>query len=129
MKTYYYRVDEYVNVFGRGDGQDQSFSHSLDFTFDTLSESRHQAYDYYHDRLQILSKEEGYFLPFVPIKDTHLGLVAVYSLTLYLVECYNEDEYYLHALEGIPEEESIASRKIEEELLGDGEALTFQNIG
>src|SRR5438045_2789362 len=101
MQPYFYRVDEFVRTFGRGESGEESFTHSLDFHFDTFQESRQQAYDYYHERLEFLSKEGEYFQPFVPTKDTQVGTIAVYSLTLYLVECYNEEEYYLYGLEGV----------------------------
>lgn len=117
MSTYFYRVDEYVSTFGRSKGQDESFTHSLDFNFDSVQESKRQAYDYYNDRLSFLAKEEAYFLPFAPTKDTSLGDIALYSLTLYFVECYNEDEYYLHGLEGVSEEEKAEARKVEWEVL------------
>jgi hypothetical protein len=117
MQTYFYRVDEFVKTFGRGEGQEESFTHSLDFQYDTVQESKTQAYSYYEERLEILSKEEDYFLPFTPAKDTKLGLIAVYSLTLYFVECYNDDEYYLHGLEGVPDEEKAESERIEMEVL------------
>lgn len=117
MSLYYYRVDEVVKTFGRGDNQEEAFSHSLDFQFDTMQESRRQAYEYYRERLEVLSKEEEYFLPFAPTKDTKLGLIAIYSLTLYFVECYNEDEYYLHGLEGVSEEEKAEALKVEEDVL------------
>jgi hypothetical protein len=116
MATYFYRVDEYVSTFGRSQGQEESFSHSLDFYFDTLQESKQQAYDYYNDRLSFLSKEGAYFLPFAPVKDTSLGDIAIYSLTLYFVECYNEDEYYLHGLEGVSEEEKEEAKEVEWEV-------------
>ena len=117
MLAYFYRVDEFVKTFGRGESQEESFSHSLDFRFDTIQESRAQAYDYYYERLEVLTKEETYFLPFTPVKDSSLGNIAVYSLTLYFVECYNEDEYYLHGLEGVDENEMAESKKIEAEIL------------
>jgi hypothetical protein len=117
MQTYFYRVDEFVKTFGRGEGHEESFTHSLDFQYDTVQESKKQAYSYYEERLEILSKEEDYFLPFTPAKDTKLGLIAVYSLTLYFVECYNDDEYYLHGLEGVPDEEKAESERIEMEVL------------
>ncbi len=122
MLTYFYRVDEFVKTFGRGDSQEESFSHSLDFHFDTIHESKLQAYNYYNERLEVLSKEEEYFLPYVPTKNTKVGLLAVYSLTLYFVECYNEDEYYLHGLEGVGESEKSESKQIEAEVL-DSESI------
>lgn len=122
MLTYFYRVDEFVKTFGRGEGQEESFTHSLDFLFDTVQESKLQAYAYYEERLGLLVKEAEYFLPFAPVKDTKLGLIAVYSLTLYLVECYNEDEYHLHGLEGVSEAEMIEAKKVEAEVLQEGDA-------
>lgn len=116
MTKYFYRVDEAVKTFGRPESQEEAFSHSLDFQFDIIQESRLQAYMYYQKWLDELSKEEEYFLPIAPTKDTKLGLIAIYSLTLYFVECYNEDEYYLHGLEGVNEEERAASLKIEEDV-------------
>lgn len=117
MTTYFYRVDEFVTTFGRSQGQDESFSHSLDFHFDSVEESRRQAYDYYNERQEVLAKEEAYFLPFAPEKDTHLGDIALYSLTLYFVECYNEDEYYLHGLEGVSDFEKTEAMHVEQEVL------------
>jgi hypothetical protein len=117
MVTYFYRVDEFVRTFGRGESREEAFTHSLDFHFDTTRESKLQAYGYYKERLDVLAKEEEYFLPFTPVKDTKLGPVAIYSLTLYFVECYNEEEYYLHGLEGVSETEMAESKKIEEEVL------------
>jgi hypothetical protein len=117
MTTYFYRVDEFVTNFGKGQGPDESFSHSLDFHFDTVEESRRQAYDYYNERHELLAKEQAYFLPFAPTKDTHLGDIALYSLTLYFVECYNEDEYYLHGLEGVDDYEKTEARNVELEVL------------
>ena len=93
MLTYFYRVDEFVKTFGRGESREESFVHSLDFQFETIAESRLQAFAYYQERMDILSREKEYFLPFAPLKDTVTGLIAIFSLTLYLVECYNEDEY------------------------------------
>lgn len=118
MVTYFYRVDEFVQTFGRGESREEAFTHSLDFYYETPKESKLQAYDYYQERLEVLAKEEEYFLPFTPVKDTKLGLIAIYSLTLYFVECYNEDEYYLHGLEGVSESEKAESKKIEAEVLG-----------
>ena len=117
MQPYFYRVDEFVRTFGRGESQEESFTHSLDFYFDTVGESRQQAYDYYKERLDFLSKEDEYFLPFEPTKDSSLGAIAVYSLTLYFVECYNEDEYYLYGLEGVNEQEKAEAREVEAEVL------------
>ncbi len=120
MLTYFYRVDEFVRTFGRGESQEESFTHSLDFQFDTVQESKVQAYDYFRDRLEVLAKEEEYLLPFTPVKDTGLGQIAVYSLTLYFIECYNEDEYYLHGLEGVSENEMAEAREVEAEVLNSG---------
>lgn len=117
MTTYFYRVDEFVTTVGRGQGPDESFSHSLDFHFDSVEESRRQAYDYYNERQQVLAKEKAYFLPFAPEKDMHPGDIALYSLTLYFVECYNEDEYYLHGLEGVGEHEKTEARHVELDVL------------
>jgi hypothetical protein len=117
MHTYFYRVDEVVRTFGRGESQEEAFVHSLDFQYESALESRTQAYAYYNERMEVLSNEPGYFLPFAPIKDTQARLVAVYSLTLYFVECYNEDEYYLHGLEGVNEEEKMRAREVEAEVL------------
>lgn len=116
MATYFYRVDEYVSTFGRSQGQEEFFTHSLDFHFDSVQESKRQAYEYYHDRLAFLAREEAYFLPFASTKDTSPGDIALYSLTLYFVECYNEDEYYLHGLEGVSEEEKADAREVEWEV-------------
>jgi hypothetical protein len=116
MLTYFYRVDEFVKTFGRGESREESYVHSLDFQFETVAESRLQAFAYYQERMDILSREKEYFLPFAPLKDTVTGLIAIFSLTLYLVECYNEDEYYLHGLEGVPENEKAGARKIEAEI-------------
>jgi hypothetical protein len=116
MLTYFYRVDEFVKTFGRGEGGEEAFVHSLDFQFDTLAESRVQAFSYYAERMETLNGEKAHFLPFAPLKDTAVNLVAVFSLTLYLVECYNEDEYYLHGLEGVPEHEKVRAEEIEAEI-------------
>lgn len=117
MQTYFYRVDEFVKTRGRSEGAEESFSHSLDFKFDTIHESKKQAYDYYTERLQFLQREDQHFLPFVPRTDTNVGLIAVYTLILYFVECFEEDEYCLHGLEGVPESERLESLKIEDEVL------------
>lgn len=114
---YYYRVDEYVRTHGRNGGQEESFTHSLDFQFDTPQESREQAYAYYTERLEFLSTAGNYFLPFALAKDPALGCIALYSLTLYFVACYNEDEYYLFGLEGVDEEERKKALQAEEECL------------
>lgn len=114
--TYFYRVDEFVTTSGRPERKEESFSHSLDFHFDSVSESKTQAYDYYYDRLQFLAKESDYFLPFTPSTNASPGLIAAYSLTLYFVECYDEDEYYLHGLEGVDEEEKRQAVEIEAEV-------------
>ena len=116
MQTYFYRVDEIVKTFGKGDSQEEGFSHSLDFQCDSLAESRLQAYEYYQERVDVLSKEEDYFLPFAPVKDSYVGLLATYSLTLYFVACYNEDEYYLYGLEGASEDEAAKAREVEAEV-------------
>lgn len=125
MQTYFYRVDEFVKTMGRESGE-ESFSHSLDFKFDTIHESKRQAYAYYMERLQFLQRENQHFLPFVPVKDSNIGLIAVYSLVLYFVECYEEDEYCLHGLEGVLESEAAESLKIEKEVLSN-EGLHFLN--
>lgn len=115
--TYYYRIDEFVATSGRSEKKEESFSHSLDFHFDSLAESKTQAYQYYYDRLLFLSNESNYFLPFTPATNAHSGLIAGYSLTLYFVECYNEDEYYLHGLEGVAEEEKKRASEVESEAI------------
>lgn len=114
--TYFYRVDEFVATSGRGERKEESFSHSLDFHFDSLAESKKQAYEYYTDRLLFLAKESDYFLPFTPATDASPGLIAAYSLTLYFVECYDEEEYYLYGLEGVDDDEKRRAGEIEAEV-------------
>ena len=117
MNTFFYRVDEVVKTFGHSESGEETFSHSLDFQFDTMRESRAQAYAYYTERLEVLSKEKEYFLPFAPTKDAAVGLIAIYALYLFFVECYNEEEYILHGLEGVEEEERNKTREIEQDVL------------
>ena len=58
-------------------------------------------------------EQNKYFLPFAAPKNFEFGKNAAFSITLALVEYYNEDEYYEHVTIGEDAETTAESREIE----------------
>ena len=113
---YFYRVSEFVTTFGMDEGKNAPFSHFEDFKGNGLHECKAKAGKYYWERLEGL--EQGkYFLPFEAPENFEFGKKAAFSITLSLVEYYNDNEYFEHPLIGEDDDTTAESREIEATIL------------
>jgi hypothetical protein len=113
---YFYRVSEFVTTFGMDEGKNESFSHFEDFKGNDLHECKAKAEKYYLERLEGLEQSK-YFLPFAAPEQFEFGKNAAFSITLALVEYYNDDEYFEHVTIGEDYETTTESRAIEAAIL------------
>lgn len=111
---YFYRVSELVTTFKADPGKNEAFDHTEEFKGNDLLKCKTEAEKYYWERFEGL--EDGrYFLPFAAPKDFEIGKNSAFSITLSLVEYYNEDYQYEHILIG--EDEKTVSEGNEIEML------------
>ncbi len=113
---YFYRVTEYVTTFGKDKDRNQPFTHHQDFKGSDLLKCRKEAANFYHQRLNGL-KSSSYFLPFAAPENFKIGINSAFSIMLYLVEFYSDDNYFEHCLIGEDEQTISQSIEIEKELL------------
>ena len=107
---YYYIVTEYVTTFGKDKGKTEPYNHVEEFKGSDLKECRELAKKYYWERfLGFQSKK--YFLPFESPEDFIEGENAAFSITLSLVEYYNDSNYYEHIILG--EDDTQEAREFE----------------
>jgi|SRR5690554_3397383 len=113
---YFYRVCEFVTTFGADEGKNEPFSHIEDFKGNDLHECKAKAEKYYWERLEGLGGGK-YFLPFAAPENFVLGKNAAFSITLSLVEYYNDSEYSEYPLIGEDDDTAADSREIEKYVL------------
>lgn len=115
---YFYRVSEFVTTFGKDEGKNEPFSHEQDFKGNDLLKCKTDAEKYYWERLEGLENGK-YFLPFAAPKDFVFGETSAFSITLSLIEYYNDDNFIEHPLIGEDEETTAESKEIETAILKD----------
>ncbi|MEJ7736368.1 MAG: hypothetical protein WKF97_02985 [Chitinophagaceae bacterium] len=113
---FFYRVVEYVTTFEKDPAKNKPFEHTTDFREPDLLKLKLEATQFYNEREQGLN-DARYFLPYAAKKDLALGQDAAFSITLCLVEYYNDDYYFEHPLMGDDEEDEAESREIEDAAL------------
>ena len=92
---YFYRVYESVNTFEEG----KRFSDTKDFRIGSVAECRTEAVKYYTERLEgFLSGKVKFHYPFESPDNFKEGKNAAYSLVIYIVEYYDENNFYEYAL-------------------------------
>jgi hypothetical protein len=108
--TYFYRVHEFVTTFEKG----RSFSNDTDFRTGSLKECKAEAESFFQKRLDgFESGKAPFYRPFASPANFKHGENAAYSITLSIVEYYDEDEYYEYVLLGDDEDICAESREIE----------------
>lgn len=114
---YFYKVFEYVTSFEKDKGKNKPFSHFENFKGKNLKECRKIATKHYFDRLKGLNNGK-FFLPFETPKKFVLGKNSAFSIILFLVEYYNEDNYFEHPILGEDSETIAVGKEIEIALFG-----------
>jgi hypothetical protein len=112
---YFYKVFEFVTSFEKDKGKTKPFSHSENFKGRNIKQCRELATKYYFERLNGLNNGK-FFLPFETPKKFVLGKNSVFSIILFLVEYYNEDNYLEHPILGEDEETTLEGKEIENTL-------------
>jgi hypothetical protein len=113
---YFYLVQEYVTTFQMDEGKNEPFSHEQKFEGKDLLKCKTEAEKCYWEKLGGLAQRQ-YFLPFAAPQNFECGKNAAFSVTLILVEYYNEDEYFEYPLIGEDYETTAESRVIERDIL------------
>jgi hypothetical protein len=112
---FFYRVYESVTTIE----DDQSFSNVKDFRKGTLRECKAEAEKYYIERAKGFESGKAKFHhPFASFEDFKQGENAAYSLVLYIVEYYDDNDYQEYALAGEDKETCADSREVEAYALG-----------
>lgn len=116
---YFYRVTEFVTTFGADPGKNEPFiTDGEDFKGNDLLKCKNDAEKYYWERLQGFENTK-YFLPFAAPENFERGKNAAFSITLSLVEFYNEEEQYEYPLLGEDEETTSEGQELEMAILRD----------
>ncbi|MDP2452651.1 MULTISPECIES: hypothetical protein [unclassified Kaistella] len=110
--NYFYQVDEFVTTFGKDANKTDSFEHVEVFRDNDLYRARVKALDYYNERLKGI-ENTSYVLPFASPCEFRAAENSAFSITVSLVEYYNEDELYQFAIEGEDEETTVENKEIE----------------
>ena len=113
---YFYSEQEFVTTFQMDEGKNEPFSHEERFEGKDLLKCKIEATNYYYERL-VGMNQNPYFLPYASPENFELGKNASFSITLYLVEYYSDDEYFEYPLLGEDEETMAESIEIETEVL------------
>jgi len=111
---YFYRVNEFVTTMESDPGKNLPYSHDEDFRGSNLLYCRAKAIKWYQEREEGLIKNGKYFLPFASPKDFVLGENAAYTITLSLIEYYDEEFQLAYSLAGDDEIELQEGREFEE---------------
>ena len=90
---YFYMVSEFVTTFGLDVGKNKPISHNEYFKGDDLLQCKLDAEKWFWKR-RVGLENTTYFLPFAAYEDFKEGKNAVFSISLSLVEYYNEEEEY-----------------------------------
>jgi hypothetical protein len=109
---YFYRVSEFVTTFKLDPGKNESICYEQDFKDNDLLKCKAFAEKYYWERMKGLENSK-YFLPFAGPENFVYSKNAACSLTLSLVEHYNEDEQFEYPLLGEDDETMFESRETE----------------
>ena len=115
---YFYLVSEFVTTFEMDEGKNKPLNHSKEFKGNDLHECKAKAEKYYWQRLKGLENGK-YFLDFETPENFEFGKNAAFSITLSLIEYYNDDEFYQYPLIGDDDEVINESKKIESAILKD----------
>ncbi len=114
---YFYLVSEFVTTFGKDAGKQEPFSNDEIFKAKDLKTARIKANSYFDERMEKVDKGEvSYFLPFDSPDEFEFGKNASYSITIYLVEHYSDNEEYLHPVRGEDEESMAEGLETEQSL-------------
>lgn len=115
---YFYQVSEFVTTFGKDTGKNKPFSHSEDFEGKDLKKCKDEAIQYYIERKEGLENSQ-YFLPFAAAAaaDFEFSKHAAYSITLSLIEYYNNYDWMEHPLIGEDAETIAESEETESMVL------------
>ncbi len=110
---YFYRVREYVSTMGKDPGKNEPIELTQDFGGYDLLQCRAEAIQWYNERGRGIEKRGGYFLPFASPQNFVMGKNALFSIDLYFVEYYDDDNYTEYNLLGDSESEIEESRELE----------------
>ncbi len=112
--VYFYLVFESLTTFKADKGNNEPFEVEREFKNKDLPKAKKEAETYYKLRLDGIEEHGTYFLPFAAYKDFNLGENAAYSIVLYLVEYYTDEDCTLLALMGEDEDETSENKELEE---------------
>lgn len=115
---YFYLVREHVTTFKMDKGKNESFSHEQKFEDKNLMKCKTDSEKYYWERLEGLERGK-YFLEFAKPQNFEFGKNAAFSITLYLVEYYSNDNFIEHPLIGEDFETTNESKEIETAVLAE----------
>lgn len=115
---YFYQVSEFVTTFEKDANKTKSFSHKEIFKDNDLLKARKEAMEYYNQRLQGFDNT-SYVLPFASPADYETSKNAAFSISLSLVEFYNDDELYIYPIAGEDDETVLENKESERLVLAD----------
>lgn len=113
---YFYLVWEYVTTFQMDEGKNKPYSHKQKFEGKDLLKCKTEAEKYYRERLDDLENGK-YFLELETPQIFEFGKNSAFSITLSLIEFYDDDDFIEHPLIGEDDETTAESIEIERAVL------------
>jgi hypothetical protein len=96
IEKFHYEVEIFISTFGAY----ESYSHTEEFADENLKKAKFQALKRAQE-LELILKQQGmFFLPFASPDEFILGKNACYSISVSLIQEFDDEDIEIHTIEG-----------------------------